>query len=110
MFFNPLNAKLNPICKSQLTGLLCGVFKFCVCFLKTLNISRTKWDKFVKQKAFCGEGNRHCSECLKNAVMSLLHIGEAQFLMITCKYPCYLTYIVVEAATVCMEGGRKDVL
>jgi len=37
-----------------------------------LNISRTKRDKFVTQKAICGEGIRHCSECLKNAVMSLL--------------------------------------
>ena len=26
---NPLKAELNPICKSQLTELLCGVFKFC---------------------------------------------------------------------------------
>jgi len=34
----------------------------------------------VKQKAFCGEGNRHCSECLKNAVISLLRNGEDKFL------------------------------
>jgi len=27
--FNPLNAELNPICKSQLAELFCGVFKFC---------------------------------------------------------------------------------
>ena len=62
---NPLNAKLNPICKSQLNELFCGIFKFCACFSKNLNISRIKRDKFVKQKAFCGEGNRHWSECLK---------------------------------------------
>ena len=28
-FFNPLNAELNAICKSQLAELFCGVFKFC---------------------------------------------------------------------------------
>ena len=27
--FNPLNAELNPICKSQLAELFCRVFKFC---------------------------------------------------------------------------------
>ena len=26
---NPLNAKLNAICESQLAELFCGVFKFC---------------------------------------------------------------------------------
>ena len=64
----------------------------------------------MKQKAFCGEGNRHCSDCLKNAVMSLLHNREAKFLIKTCKCPCSLTYILVEASTVCMKDGRKDVL
>jgi hypothetical protein len=34
----------------------------------------------VKQEAFCGEGKRHCSECLKNAVISLLCNGEDIFL------------------------------
>ena len=34
----------------------------------------------MKQKAFCGEGNRHCSECLKNAVISLLHNEEDKFI------------------------------
>ena len=63
--FNPLNAELNPICKSQLAELFWEVFKFCAWYLKTLSISRTKGDKFVKQKAFCGEGNRHCSVCLQ---------------------------------------------
>jgi len=62
---NPLSAELNPNCKSQLAELFCGVFKFCTLFLKNLNILRTKWDKFVKQKAFCGKGNRHCSVCLQ---------------------------------------------
>jgi len=77
---NPLNAELNPICKSQLAELFCGVFKFCSCFSKNLNILRTKQNKFVKQKAFCGESNRHWSECLKNAVRSLLLNGEDNFL------------------------------
>jgi len=49
-----MNVKLNPICKPQLTELFWGIFKFCACFLKKLNILRTKWDKIVKQKAFCG--------------------------------------------------------
>ena len=52
---NPLNAELNPICKSQLAELFCGVFKFCACFSKNLNISRAKRDKFVKQNQFVGE-------------------------------------------------------
>ena len=64
-YFNLLNAKLNPICKSQFAEFFCGVFKFCAWYLKNLNISRTKRDKFVKQKAFCGEGKKHCLECLK---------------------------------------------
>ena len=76
---NPLNSELNPNCKSQLSKIFCGVFKFCACFLKNLNILRTKRDKSVKQKAFCGEGNRHCSECLKNAIISLLLNGEDKF-------------------------------
>ena len=78
--FNPQHTVLIPICKSQLAELFCGVFKFSACFLKNLNISRTKRDTFVKQKAICGEGIRHCSGCLKNAVMSLLYIGEHTFL------------------------------
>jgi len=68
---NPFIPELNPICKSLLAELFCRVFKFCACFLKNLNISRTKWDKFVKQKALHWEGNRHGSLCLKNAVISL---------------------------------------
>jgi hypothetical protein len=56
---NPLNAELNPICKFQLAELFYGVFKFCACFSKNLNISRTKRDKFVKQQEFSGDGNRH---------------------------------------------------
>jgi hypothetical protein len=78
--FNPLNAELNTICKSQLAELFCAVFKFCACFSKNLNISRTERDTFVKWKAFCGEGNRHWSECLKNAISSLLLDGEDKFL------------------------------
>jgi len=72
----PLNTKLNPICKSQLAEL----FKFCACFLENLNILKSKQDKFVKPKALCGEGNRHCSVCLKNAVIFLLRNGEDKFL------------------------------
>jgi len=34
----------------------------------------------VKQKAFCGEGNRLWSECLRNAVRSLMRNGEDKFL------------------------------
>ena len=34
----------------------------------------------MKQKAFCGEGNRHWSECLKNALSSLFLNGEDKFL------------------------------
>jgi len=105
---NPLNTKLNPICKLQLAKLFCGVFKFCACFSKNLNISRTKWDKFVKQKAFCGEGNRHCSECLKLAVMSLLHSGESKFLKEL--ENIHVLLLVVDASTVCTEDGRKNVL
>ena len=97
MFFNSLNAELNPICKSQLAGLLCRVLKFRTCFLKNLNVSRTKQDKFVTRKAFCGEGNSHCSECIKNSVISLLHNREAKFLIKICEYPFSLTYILVEA-------------
>ena len=52
---NPYASELNPICKSQLSKLFYRVFKFCACFSKNLNISRTKQGKFVKQKAVCGE-------------------------------------------------------
>jgi hypothetical protein len=45
-----VNAELNPTCNSQFAELFCGVFKFCACFSKNLSISRTKRDKFVKQK------------------------------------------------------------
>jgi hypothetical protein len=34
----------------------------------------------VKQKVSCGEGNGHSSECLKNAISSLLLNGEDKFL------------------------------
>ena len=75
-----VNVKLNPICNFQFAELFCGVFKICACFSKNLRILRIKRDKFVKQKAFCGEENRHCSLCLANAVISLLRIGEDKFL------------------------------
>jgi len=64
-YINPLNAGLNPICKSQLAEFFCGIFKFCAWYSKNLNISRTKRDKSVKQKDFCGEGNRQFSVCLQ---------------------------------------------
>ena len=108
--FNPQASELNPICKSQVPDLFCGVFKFSACFSKNLNISRTERDKFVKQKAVCGEWIRHCSECLKNAAISLLRNVEDTFLKKTCKYTCSFTYIVVQASTLCMEDGRKNVL
>ena len=110
MFFNSLSAELNPICKPQLAGLFCRVLKFCTCFLKNLNISRTKRDKFVKQKAFCGEGNGHCSECLKNAVISLLRNREAKFLIKMCKFPFSLSYVVVKVSAVCTKDRRKKVV
>jgi hypothetical protein len=72
--------ELNPICKSHVPELFCGVFKFSACLSKNLNISRTKWDKFVKQKAVCGGIIIHCSEYLKNAVISLQRNVEDMFL------------------------------
>ena len=42
-----------------------------------------------------GKESDIAKDALKNAVMSLLHIGEHTFLKI-CKYPCSFTYIVVE--------------
>jgi hypothetical protein len=76
---NPLASELNPLCKSQLSELFCGVFKFRACFSKDLNISRNKRDKFVKQKAVCREWIIHCSECLNSAVISLLRNVEDTF-------------------------------
>jgi len=46
----------------------------------------------------------------KNAVIPLLHNVEDTFVKKTCKYMCSFTYIVVEASTLCMEDGQKDVL
>jgi len=104
--YTPLACRI----KSQFAELFCGVIKFCACFSQNFNISRTTRDKFVKQKAICGEGIRHCSGCLKNAVISLLHNGERTFLKKSCKCPCSFTYFVVEAPTVCTENEREDVL
>jgi len=103
IFFNPLNAELNPNCKSQLAEFFCGVFKFCAWYSQNLNISRTKGYKFVKQKAFCGEGNRHCSECLKNAVISLLRNGEDKFLNEIVNI--HVLTLLSKASTLCMEDG-----
>jgi len=63
----------------------------------------------VKQKAVCGEGIRHCSECFKNAVMSLLRNGEHTFIKKVVNIH-FFTYIVVEVPTVCAKNERKDVL
>jgi hypothetical protein len=51
---NHQRTELNPISKSRLTELFCGLFKFCECFSKKLNILKTEHDKCVKQKASCG--------------------------------------------------------
>ena len=76
MGFNSGFKGLNPSSPNYSSGYL----NFAHDFRKNLNISRTKRDKFVKQKAICGEGIRQCSGCLKNVVMSLLHNGEHTFL------------------------------
>jgi len=64
----------------------------------------------VKQKAFCGEGNRHYSECLKNAVISLLHNGKDKFLNELLNIHVLLLTLWPKASTVCREDGRIDVL
>jgi len=58
---NPLNAELKPICKSNSPNSSVGYLNW---YSKNLNIPRTMRDKFVKQIAFCGEGEKHCSEYL----------------------------------------------
>ena len=64
----------------------------------------------MKRKAFCGEGNRHCSECLKNAVISLLCNGEDKFLNELVNIHVLLLTLRSKASTVCTEDGRIDVL
>jgi len=64
----------------------------------------------VKQKAFCGEGNRHCSECLKNAVISLLRNGEDKFINKLVNIHVLLLTLQLKASTVCTEDRRIDVL
>ena len=63
----------------------------------------------MKQKAYCGEGNRHCSECLKNAVISLLHNGEDKFLNELINIHVLLLTLWSKSSTACMEDGRIDV-
>jgi hypothetical protein len=63
--------------------------------LKNLNISRTKQDKFVKQKHFVGKETDMAHYALK----MLLPNREDKFLK------RLVTYIVVKASTVCMEHG-----
>jgi len=55
---------LFPTLNPSLPNFSEGYLNFVHDIQKNLNISRTKRDKFVKQKALCGEGNRHCSEYL----------------------------------------------
>ena len=57
----------------------------------------------MKQKAFCGEGNRHCSERLKNAVISLMHNGEDKFLNELVNIHVLLLTLGSKASTLCME-------
>ena len=64
----------------------------------------------MKQKAFCGEGNRHCSECLKNAVIYLLCNGEDKFLNEHVNIHVLLLTLMSKSSTLCMEDGRIDVL
>ena len=64
----------------------------------------------MKQKAFCGKGNRHCSECLKNAVISLLRNGGDKLLNELVNIHVLLLTLQSKASTVCMENGRIDVL
>jgi hypothetical protein len=75
------------------------------CDVETLCTSRTKRDKFVKQKAFCGEGNRHWSECLKNNISSLLHIGEDKFLNKLLIYMFF--YLHCGRGFICWHRGRS---
>ena len=103
MGFNSGFKGLNPSSPNYSAGYL----NFAHDFRKNLNISRTKRDKFVKQKAICGERIRHCTGRLKNAVISLLRKGQHMFLKKSCKYPRSFTYILVEAATVSMEKNEK---
>jgi len=63
----------------------------------------------VKQKAYCGEGNRHCPECLKNAVISLLRNGEDKFLNELVNIHVLLLTLRSKSSTACMEDGRIDV-
>jgi len=62
----------------------------------------------VKQKAFCGKGNRHCSECLKNAVISLLHNEEDKFLNELVNIHVLLLSLLSKASSLCMEDRRID--
>ena len=63
----------------------------------------------MKLKAFCGEGNRHCSECLKNAVISLLCNEKDMFLNEILNIHVLLLTLWPKASTVSTEDGRIDV-
>jgi hypothetical protein len=58
----------------------------------------------VKQKAFCGEGDRHCSVCLAIAVISLLRDGEDNLLKKTCKYTFFFCLNCSRGSN-CLYGG-----
>jgi hypothetical protein len=64
----------------------------------------------VKQKAVCGGIIIHCSECLINAVIFLLRNVEDTFLKKLVNLHVLLLTLLVQASTLCMEDGRKDVL
>ena len=52
----------------------------------------------------------HCSECLKNAVISLLRNGEDKFLNKLVNIHVLLLTLLSKASSLCMEDGRIDVL
>jgi hypothetical protein len=57
---------LNPICTLQLAELFSGGY------LKNLNISLTKQDKFVKQRSFCGGRKQTLFIMPSNTVISFI--------------------------------------
>ena len=67
-FLNHLNAELNPICKSQLAELFCGVFKFCTCFSKNICVYKQIWNRtlFMIDSVL-----RHCADNKKRGLLML---------------------------------------
>ena len=70
---NPLNAKLNPICKSQLAELFCGVFKFCACFSQNLTACTQIWHRtpFMIESVL-----RYCADNKKRGLSMLPNVGH----------------------------------